>query len=104
MAESALEAKTYHGFLKETMIGRFAIANPLFGTTATQVGSWYVLLGTDPAQKFLMNLKSNGVVTTPGNGAARDMVAAGEIAACITDTDDAREAIQAGRAVKMVYP
>jgi iron(III) transport system substrate-binding protein len=84
--------------------GRFALANPLFGTTATHVGAWYVLLGKEGAESLLMSLRNNGVVTTTGNGPARDMVAAGEIAACVTDTDDAQGAIDEGRPVRMIYP
>jgi iron(III) transport system substrate-binding protein len=84
--------------------GRFAMANPLFGTTATHVGAWYVLLGREKAETLLTSLRDNGVVTTSGNATARDMVAAGEIAACVTDTDDAYGAIAQDRPVRMIYP
>jgi iron(III) transport system substrate-binding protein len=91
-------------FAKPEWKGRFAMANPLFGTTATHVGAWYVLLGKEGAESLLTSLRDNGVVTTSGNGPARDMVAAGEIPACVTDTDDAQGAIDEGRPVRMIYP
>ncbi|WP_411845735.1 extracellular solute-binding protein [Roseibacillus persicicus] len=81
-----------------------AIANPLFGTTNTQLAVWWQEWGPDKTQGYLTSLKQNGVHIVPGNGPARDLVASGEIALCLTDTDDAWQAISKKRPVAMIYP
>lgn len=91
-------------FKKEIWRGRFSIANPLFGTTATQVAALYELWGGERSQNFLIALKNNDAVVASGNATARDMVVSGEIDACFTDSDDAFGAILNGKPVKMVIP
>jgi iron(III) transport system substrate-binding protein len=84
--------------------GRFAIANPLFGTTGTHVAAWWATWGPERTREMLLSLRANGAVVTTGNATARDLVAAGEVPVCLTDTDDAYGAIRNGRPVRMVYP
>lgn len=84
--------------------GKFALANPLFGTTATQAAALFVNMGDEEAKKFFAALKENGAVIVPGNSTSRDRVVEGELAAGFTDTDDAWMAISDGKPVKMVYP
>lgn len=90
-------------FTKPEWKGRFALARPLFGTTATHVAS---LFAEDPAkaEKLLRALKANDVKIVEGNATARNDVMDGRIAACFTDTDDANGALLLKRPVKMVYP
>lgn len=81
-----------------------ALANPLFGTTNTQLAVWWQQWGADKTESYLNSLKQNEVRIVPGNGPARDLVASGEIALCLTDTDDAWQAIRKNRPVAMLYP
>ncbi len=89
--------------LKPEWKNRVAIANPLFGTTNTQLATWWSQWGPDRTKDFLTALKANGTRIVPGNGPARDLVASGEIALCLTDTDDAWQAIRKKRPVAMAY-
>jgi len=84
--------------------GEFAMANPLFGTTGTEVANWWVSWGPDRTRQYLSSLRQNGVVITSGNATACEMVASGQIPFCMTDTDDAFVAIAQGRPVRMVFP
>ena len=83
--------------------GQIAMANPLFGTTATEVSTWHAEWGREPAESFLRSLLSNGLIVTAGNATAKDMVAAGEVPLCLTDTDDALGAISNGKPVRIVF-
>jgi len=84
--------------------GQFALANPLFGTTATHAASLFATLGEEKAKKFYRDLEKNGVVIVPGNSTSRDRVVAGELPVGFTDTDDAWVALSEGKPVKMIYP
>jgi len=91
-------------FTKEDWKGRFAMANPLFGTTATHAAALFCLLGEEKAKQFFADLKANQVIIAQGNSVVRDQVANGEIRAGLTDTDDVNMAILAGKPVGMIYP
>jgi len=67
---------------------KVAIANPLFGTTATHMAALYEVLGDEKAEAWLLALKANDVRVVEGNSTVRDMVGAGEIPLGLTDTDD----------------
>ncbi|MHC4895865.1 MAG: extracellular solute-binding protein [Planctomycetota bacterium] len=84
--------------------GKVAIAKPLFGTTATHVAALFAVLGADRAQQYLLELKANGVKIVDGNAIARNRVMDGEIAICLTDTDDANGAFLKNKPVEMIYP
>lgn len=89
---------------KPTYKGRVVIARPLFGTTATHVATLFAVLGEDQARKFFMDIKNNDCQIAAGNMMAAKMVAEGEIAICLTDTDDANGMMLKNKPVKMVYP
>lgn len=91
-------------FVKPEWKGKLAIARPLFGTTATHAAAWFAVWGDDEARRFLRGLVENEVAILPGNATVRDMVAAGEYVAGLTDTDDANGAIEDGKPVKWLYP
>jgi len=80
------------------------IANPLFGTTATQAAALYAALGPDEARDFYARLQAKNVRVVDGNSAVRDLVANGQLAMGLTDTDDACGAIQRGAPVVVVVP
>ena len=84
--------------------GRAGLANPLFGTTTTQVAALVALWGEPAARKFLDDIKANGVKLVTSNGEAKDLVASGELAWAFTDTDDASEAVEQHKPVAVVYP
>lgn len=91
---------------------RCAMARPLVGTTYAHA---VALLTRDPeaGKAFLAAVAARAekgeVKLYPGNGSAMRAVSAGEVAWCLTDTDDARVAIEAAAAgrgdpVEVVYP
>jgi iron(III) transport system substrate-binding protein len=84
--------------------GRAAMANPLFGTTATQAAAWFASWGDERAIEFLRAIRANGVAILPGNSAVRDLVARGEYSWGLTDTDDANGAVEDGFPVKWLLP
>ncbi len=85
-----------HELTQEKWRGRVAIANPLFGTTATEAAAFFVTMGPDKAKEFFRAMKANGVAILPGNATVRDLVARGEYAIGLTDTDDANGGIEDG--------
>lgn len=90
--------------LRPAFAGRVVIANPLFGTSATHAAALFHMLGPERARQFFRGLKANGCRIAAGNAHARNLVANGEMAVCLTDTDDANGALRAGKPVEMVYP
>lgn len=81
-----------------------AIANPLYGTTTVHVAALVSLWGEAEARAFLDRLRENEVRIASSNGEVRRLVASGEVAVGLTDTDDAHEAIASGAPVEIVYP
>ena len=84
--------------------GRAGLANPLFGTTTTQVAALFSLWGDQVAKRFLAAVKDNGVKIVTSNGEARDLVASGELAWAFADSDDANVALEQNKPVAVVYP
>jgi iron(III) transport system substrate-binding protein len=84
--------------------GQTALANPLFGTTTMHVAALFVTWGEEQAKNFLHDLKANGARIASSNGEVKRLVAAGEVAFGLTDTDDANEALKNGAPVEVVYP
>lgn len=84
--------------------GQTAIANPLFGTTTMHVAAMFALWGDGQARAFLRELRVNDVRVASSNGEVKRLVAAGEVAFGLADTDDASEALKDGAEVEVVYP
>ena len=84
--------------------GQTAIANPLFGTTTMHVAALADAWGDDALKAFLGQLKSNGCRVASSNGEVKRLVAAGEVAFGLADTDDAAEALHDGAPIEVVYP
>ncbi len=84
--------------------GQTAIANPLFGTTTMHVAALFSTWGEDKARAFMDSLKANGVRVASSNGEVKRLVASGEAAFGLCDTDDGNEAIKEGALVEVVYP
>lgn len=83
---------------------RMAIAQPMFGTTMTQAAALYAYLGEQEARDFFEQIKARGVRVVDGNSVTRDMVAAGQVAFALTDTDDACISVNKGDPVKVIIP
>jgi iron(III) transport system substrate-binding protein len=84
--------------------GRTAIANPLFGTTTMHAAALFAAWGDQEARAFFEALKASGARIAASNGEVKRLVAAGEVAFGLTDTDDAHEALQEKAPVEVVYP
>jgi len=81
-----------------------AIANPLFGTTATHIAALYSSMGTLPAKQYLMGLKNNAIRIVDGNSVVKDQVGAGELIVGFTDTDDVNMGIFEGMPIRAIFP
>ncbi len=84
--------------------GKAAIAKPLFGTMATHAAALFAGWGDERAKAFFQVLLQNKIAVLAGNATVRDMVARGEYAWGLTDTDDANGAIEDGFPAKWLMP
>ncbi len=84
--------------------GKAVIANPLFGTTTTQMAALFTLWGDERAKAFMQDMKLNQTKISTDNGESADLVASGEFDFSLVDSDDAVNRIRQGKAIKMVYP
>jgi len=83
---------------------QLGIAYPLFGTTATHAAALYAWWGPERGRAYFEQLAERGVQVVDGNSVVRDMVAAGQMAFGLTDTDDACGAVAAGAPVEIIFP
>lgn len=81
-----------------------AIANPLFGTTATHVSALFFVLGKQKAQEYYLNLKKNNIKVLNGNSIVKDQVANGSFITGFTDTDDVNMGIISKHPIKAIFP
>ncbi len=88
--------------LKSTSLSNVAIAAPLFGTTLSHYAVLCDRLGLDGLKAWHESLHNRGIREVRGNGAVKDLVAAGACDFGFTDTDDAFAAIDAGSPVTML--
>jgi iron(III) transport system substrate-binding protein len=84
--------------------GKTVIANPLFGTTTTEIAALFVLWGDDRAQTFMNAIKANSVKLSPSNGDSADLVASGEFAFSLVDSDDVVSRVRQHQPVELIYP
>ena len=80
------------------------MAYPVFGTTATHAAALYAALGEEAAHAYYEAIADRGVRIVDGNSVVRDLVAAGDLAWGMTDTDDASRAVEDGLPVAIVVP
>lgn len=81
-----------------------AIANPVFGTTASHMAAIYAHYGEEKAYDLFNTIAHSDINIVDGNGVVRDLVGAGRLAYGLTDTDDALSAINKGLPVAIVFP
>jgi iron(III) transport system substrate-binding protein len=84
--------------------GKTVIANPLFGTTTAEIAALFVLWGDERAQAFMAALKANAVKLSPSNGDSADLVANGEFAFGLVDSDDVVSRMRQQLPIELVYP
>jgi iron(III) transport system substrate-binding protein len=94
-----------YDMLDDTYPGKsIGIAYPMFGTTATHAAALYSYLGKEKAHAFFSSLNNRNVRNVDGNSVVRDLVADGQLAYGLTDTDDACGAVESGRNVTIIIP
>jgi len=103
LLHDSLVPKSIFDLTNENLKGKFAIANPLFGTTTFHFAALFSQLGDDKAKEFLANLKKNEVVIATSNGDVKKRVLTGELACGLTDTDDAFEAMKEDANIGFVF-
>ncbi len=91
-------------FIDPAQRGRGAFALPFYGTTFTHVSILYHTWSPRRLADWLAAIQRNDTAIAPGNGPVRDLVASGEYAFGLTDTDDAYAAILDGRPVDVLVP
>ncbi len=84
--------------------GKCVIANPLFGTTTTEIAALFTLWGKEKTMDFLEKMKENKVLISTSNGESADLVAQGDYTFSLVDSDDAVNRIKQGKGVEIVYP
>jgi iron(III) transport system substrate-binding protein len=95
--EEAIEER-----MNSSDLSRVAIAEPLYGTTLTHWTLLWKTLGAEALKKWHLGLKERGCHFVKGNGAVRDLVAAGTCDLGMTDTDDYFAALDRGAPVAML--
>ena len=84
--------------------GRFAIANPHFGTTSFHAAALFAAWGDARARTFFEQLKANGAVIAAGNSDVKDRVSDGRVDVGVMDEDDAVVALRDRKPVALVIP
>ena len=102
--EPAKAPASIRDFTKPEWKGRFAIANPHFGTMSFQAAALFVKWGDAKAAEFFRALKDNGAVIAAGNSDVKNRVADGRVAAGLVDEDDAVAALREKKPVAIVVP
>ncbi|OPX63051.1 MULTISPECIES: extracellular solute-binding protein [unclassified Methanoregula] len=80
------------------------IAYPIFGTTATHAAALYSYLGKERAHDLFAAASKRNIRVVDGNSVVRDLVADGQMAFGLTDTDDACGAVESGKNVTIIIP
>ena len=89
--------------LDEKYKGKFAIANPLFGTTSFHFSALFSALGEKKAKELFARFKKNRVLIATSNGDVKKRVLNGEVACGLTDTDDAFTAMEESKDMGIVF-
>jgi iron(III) transport system substrate-binding protein len=84
--------------------GRFAIANPHFGTMSFHAAALFVKWGDTAATKFFQDIKANDAVIAAGNSDVKDRVSDGRVDVGIMDEDDAVVALREKKPVAILIP
>ncbi len=96
--------KSYLDYLDPVRKGKWAIAKPVAGTTATHLAVLFDRLGEARAKEWWSGLHQNQTGLLTGNAHVMRSVRAGEFEYGFTDSDDYRVAEVDGYPVRCVYP
>jgi len=96
--------KSFNDLVRPEWRGRFSMAYPLFGTTATHAAALFAVWGPERTKAWLRGLVENGADVVDGNSTARDRVVAGSVPVAMTDSDDVAVARSQGHSIAMVFP
>ncbi len=91
-------------YTKPQWKGKAVIANPLFGTTTTQMAVLFSIWGDKRAEDFMNKIKNNKTKISSSNGESSDLVASGEFDFSLVDSDDAINRSRQGKPIEMIYP
>jgi iron(III) transport system substrate-binding protein len=84
--------------------GRFAFANPHFGTMSFHAAALFARWGDARATAFFESLKANGAVVAAGNSDVKDRVSDGRVDVGLLDEDDAVVALRENKPVALLIP
>jgi iron(III) transport system substrate-binding protein len=84
--------------------GRFAMADPRFGTTRGHMAALLDLWGKDAVRGFYESLRANEFIRADGNAHAVRLLALGRADLVATDTDDVLVAQKNGQSIAMIFP
>lgn len=84
--------------------GRFAMADPRFGTTRGHMAALFDLWGEDRMRSFYESLRANDYRRADGNSHAVLLLSRGVVEFAATDTDDVIVAKARGDSIDVVYP
>jgi iron(III) transport system substrate-binding protein len=96
--------RTIRAYTDPRWRGRSVIANPLFGTTTSEMAALFTIWGDVQAREFMHALKRNRVAISTSNGESADFVASGQYDFSLVDSDDAVNRMRQGKPVTMIYP
>jgi len=96
--------KTILAYTDPRWEGKSVIANPLFGTTTSEIAALFTIWGNEQAREFMAEMKRNRVAIATSNGESADFVAAKQYDFSLVDSDDAVNRMRQGQPVTMVYP
>jgi len=98
------EPKSIYDFIDPKWKGKACISNPLLGSGSGLSAALFATLGDEKAKELFLKMKENGVNVLESPSMVRDQVVVGECWFGSTDTDDAYDAIEAKKAVKIIIP
>jgi iron(III) transport system substrate-binding protein len=98
------EPKSIYNFTDSKWKGKACISNPLIGSGSALTAALFASLGDENARELFLKMKDNDVHVLESPSMVRDQVVSGECWFGSTDTDDAYDAISAGKKVKMIFP
>lgn len=94
---------TWEELAEPRWASQVAMANPLFGTTRGHVAAMFALWGPQRGRAFLTGLRDHGAMVVDGNSTAARKVMGGQVAMCMTDTDDVYAARRRGFNLELRY-
>ncbi len=96
--------KSIKAYIDPRWNGKAVIANPLFGTTTSEIAALFVIWGDKKAKEFMNAIKRNKIAISTSNGESADFIASGQYLFSLVDSDDAVNRIRQGKPIIMVYP